>query len=55
LSRRPGRIKAIVPVPIPQRERQSASAESEMRRMHDQLWDLIKTEAQIADREVVGV
>jgi NitT/TauT family transport system ATP-binding protein len=53
LSRRPGRIKEIVPVTIPQRERLRASAQAELAPLHDQLWQNIKAEAQVADREVV--
>src|SRR5579883_124810 len=33
LSRRPGRVKAVVPVTIPQRERQAASAQGELARL----------------------
>lgn len=53
LSRRPGRIKAIVPVTIPQRERLQPAAQAELAPLHDQLWESIKAEAQVADREVV--
>jgi NitT/TauT family transport system ATP-binding protein len=52
LSRRPGRVKLVVPVPIPQRERASAMAQAELAALHDRLWDSIKAEAQVADREV---
>ena len=52
LSRRPGRVKLVVPVPIPQRERASAAAQAELVGLHDRLWESIKAEAQIADREV---
>jgi NitT/TauT family transport system ATP-binding protein len=52
LSRRPGRIKAIVPIAIPQGERGNASAQADLAGLHEQLWDLIKAEAQMADREV---
>jgi len=53
LSRRPGRIKAIVPVTIPQRERLRPSAQAELAPLYDQLWQGIKAEAQVADREVI--
>jgi NitT/TauT family transport system ATP-binding protein len=50
LSRRPGRVKAVVPVPIPQRER--AAAQVELARLGEELWRSIKEEAQVAEREV---
>ena len=53
LSRRPGCIRAIVPVTIPQRERLQPSAQAELAPLHDRLWQSIKAEAQIADREVI--
>jgi len=53
LSRRPGRIKAVVPVTIPQRERLQPAAQAELAPLHDHLWESIKTEAQVADREVI--
>jgi len=53
LSRRPGRIKSVVPVPIPQRERAAPAAQAALAALHDQLWESIKAEAQVADREVV--
>ena len=52
LSRRPGRVKTVVPVPIPQRERTGAAAQAELAVLHDRLWESIKAEAQVADREV---
>jgi NitT/TauT family transport system ATP-binding protein len=53
LSRRPGRIRQIVPVPLPQSERSAASAQTILAPLHDELWGLIKTEAQIAEREMI--
>jgi NitT/TauT family transport system ATP-binding protein len=53
LSRRPGRIRAVVPVAIPQRERLRPAAQAELAPLHDRLWESIKTEAQVADREVI--
>ena len=52
LSRRPGRVKTVVPVPIRQRERTGAAAQAELAVLHDRLWESIKAEAQVADREV---
>ena len=52
LSRRPGRVKLVVPVPIPQRERAEPAAQAELAALHDRLWESIKAEAQLADREM---
>jgi NitT/TauT family transport system ATP-binding protein len=52
LSRRPGRIKEIVAVAIPQGERGTPAAQAELAGLHEQLWGLIKDEAQMADREL---
>jgi NitT/TauT family transport system ATP-binding protein len=54
LSRRPGRIKAIIPVAVPQRERQSAAAERELARLGQSLWQLLRDDAVEADREVAN-
>lgn len=55
LSRRPGRLREIVPLTIPQSERGSATALAELARLHDHLWGLIKDEARTAEREVADV
>lgn len=55
LSRRPGRLREIVPLTIPQAERGSAAALTELARLHDHLWGLIKDEARTAEREVADV
>src|SRR5215472_2900519 len=52
LSRRPGRVKAMLHVPIPQRERQSAAAERELAHLGQSLWQLLRDEAVEADREM---
>jgi NitT/TauT family transport system ATP-binding protein len=52
LSRRPGRIKAVMPIAIPQRERQAAAARAELARLGETLWQLLRDEAVEADREV---
>jgi NitT/TauT family transport system ATP-binding protein len=54
LSRRPGRVRRIVPVPLAQSERSGSAAQAELARLHDELWGLIKTEAQIAEREMIA-
>jgi NitT/TauT family transport system ATP-binding protein len=53
LSRRPGRIKAVVPVAIPQRERRPGIPE--LLRLGEDLWESIRGEAQVAEREVADV
>ncbi|HEY2137062.1 MAG TPA: ABC transporter ATP-binding protein [Xanthobacteraceae bacterium] len=55
LRRRPGRIRQIVPVPIPRAERRGATAERDLGRLYVELWDLIREEAQLADREIAEV
>ncbi|WP_422367547.1 ABC transporter ATP-binding protein [Pelagibius sp.] len=55
LSRRPGRLREIVPLTIPQSERGSSAALAELARLHDHLWGLIKDEARTAEREVADV
>ncbi|WP_298723393.1 ABC transporter ATP-binding protein [uncultured Ferrovibrio sp.] len=52
LSRRPGRIKQIVTIDVPVAERQQPQHAATLKRLHDELWALIKAEAQVADREV---
>jgi NitT/TauT family transport system ATP-binding protein len=54
LSRRPGRVKATIPVAMPQRERQSAAAERELARLGQSLWQLLRDDAVEADREVAN-
>jgi NitT/TauT family transport system ATP-binding protein len=53
LSRRPGRLKEIVPVPIAQSERTKPENAAALAVLHDRLWGLIRAEAQVAEREVV--
>lgn len=55
LSRRPGRIKRIVSVPVPVIERQKPEHAGLLQQLHDELWGLIKAEAQVADREMQHV
>lgn len=52
LSRRPGRIKTVVAVPIPVAERQQPEHALRLQQLQDELWRLIKAEAQIAEREM---
>ncbi len=54
LSRRPGRVREIVNIGIPQSDRTSLEAQPELARIQNDLWQLIRTEAQVADREIVN-
>lgn len=55
LSRRPGRIKRIVNIPVPVAERMKPEHAGLLKNLHDELWSLIKAEAQVADREMQHV
>lgn len=55
LSRRPGRIKRIVEIAVPVAERMKPEHASLLKTMHDELWGLIKAEAQVAEREMQDV
>ncbi len=54
LSRRPGRIREIVSIDIPQADRQLRASQEALAALHDRLWGLIKSEAQVAEREVLN-
>ncbi len=53
LSRRPGRLREIVRIDMPQAERGTPAGQGRLAALHDQLWKLIKAEAQVAEREVL--
>ena len=53
LSRRPGRLRAIIDVPVPLREREAGMPE--LVKIEQQLWDMLRDEARAADREAVNV
>jgi NitT/TauT family transport system ATP-binding protein len=53
LSRRPGRVRATLPIAIPQRERSGAAAQVELARLGETLWQSIREEAVVADREIL--
>ncbi len=53
LSRRPGRIRAIVPVAIPRPDRGRPEHTVALADLHDRLWALIRDEALVAEREIV--
>jgi NitT/TauT family transport system ATP-binding protein len=53
LSRRPGRLRELVQVDLPQAERASPAGQAHLAALSRQLWDLIKAEAQVAEREVL--
>jgi NitT/TauT family transport system ATP-binding protein len=52
LSRRPGRVRKIVPVPMPRAARAAEEARSNLLALQDELWSLIRDEAINAEREV---
>lgn len=54
LSRRPGRIRRIVEVAVPQAERTRAEAQARLAALNGELWDLIRAEAQVAEREMLA-
>jgi NitT/TauT family transport system ATP-binding protein len=54
LSRRPGRIKEILSISIPQTERTEKAAQGHLADLGAKLWALIRDEASVADREVIG-
>ena len=54
LSRRPGRVVRILRPPLPASARRLPEHSGQLRALHDELWSSIRTEAQLADREVVS-
>jgi NitT/TauT family transport system ATP-binding protein len=52
LSRRPGRLRELVAIDLPQAERMSAAGQAKLASLGQSLWELIKQEAQVAEREV---
>ncbi|MCW5752161.1 MAG: ABC transporter ATP-binding protein [Alphaproteobacteria bacterium] len=52
LSRRPGRVKEIVGVEVPREERANAEHARALAELQSRLWDLIRDEAAVADREM---
>jgi NitT/TauT family transport system ATP-binding protein len=52
LSRRPGRIRAVVTIDVPRAERGAPGAEARLRRLHEETWAMIRAEAAAADREI---
>ena len=53
LSRRPGRVRAVLPIALDRDARARPDAAADLARLHDQLWDLIREEARVADRELI--
>jgi len=53
LSRRPGRVCAVLPINIDRDARALPEAAPVLARLHGQLWDLIREEARVADRELI--
>ena len=52
LSRRPGRVRKIVPVTVSRAERAADEARAKLLALQDELWSLIRHEAIDAEREV---
>jgi len=52
LSRRPGRVRQIVPVAVPRSERGAEAVRGQLQALQDELWSLIRNEAIDAEREV---
>ncbi len=53
LSRRPGRLRELVRIDLPQAERATAAGQAHLADLNQKLWQLIKAEAQVAEREVL--
>ena len=51
LSRRPGRIKALLDVTVPREQRGKEAARGALAALEARLWDLVRDEARLADRE----
>jgi NitT/TauT family transport system ATP-binding protein len=54
LSRRPGRLRELVAVGLPQAERSTAAGQAQLAVLGQNLWDLIRREAQVAERDVIS-
>jgi NitT/TauT family transport system ATP-binding protein len=52
LSRRPGRVREVVPIPLSRGERGGIDARSRLLTLQNDLWSLIREEAIDAEREV---
>lgn len=55
LSRRPGRLRELVEIDIPRDQRLQAGAQARLATIRDRLWQLIRAEARLADREISNV
>ena len=53
MARRPGRIRQIVAVPFAQSERSRPEVRADLARLHATLWEHIRVEAQVAEREML--
>jgi NitT/TauT family transport system ATP-binding protein len=53
LSRRPGRVREVVPIPLTRSERREFNARGELLELQSELWSLIREEAIDAEREVL--
>ena len=51
-TRRPGRVREIVPVDVPRAERATPAGRARLAELHAHLWGAIREEALVADREL---
>jgi NitT/TauT family transport system ATP-binding protein len=52
LSRRPGRVREVVPIPLSRTERGDSNARGQLLALQSELWSLIREQAIDAEREV---
>jgi NitT/TauT family transport system ATP-binding protein len=52
LSRRPGRVREVVPIPLTRAERGDSNARGELLALQSELWSLIREQAIDAEREM---
>jgi len=51
-TRRPGRVRDIVPIDVPRAERNTPPGRVRIAELHDHLWGAIREEALVADRDL---
>ncbi len=54
LSRRPGLVREVVSVDVPRAKRPGAEGRIALSPLRDRLWNLIRDEAKVAEREIAG-
>jgi NitT/TauT family transport system ATP-binding protein len=53
MTRRPGRIRDVVAIDLTRDERMTADGQAHLVELHGRLWEMIRAEAETADRELV--